>query len=638
MSELNKEKENGRFQKQIYDSRIGIEEKERQDREERIRTMLEDEEEDVLIGKAYDGRLVRRLGIFLKPYQAKLTVAIILMVISSLLSVAQPWIIGQAIDAGIRTGSMQIFRTWTIIFLVAAVFEWITNRFRISLMAFVGTKVVADFRSQLFRHLHTLTLSFYNNYSVGRLMSRLISDVGVLQDFITWSITGLFRSGFILIGIVLAMLVMNWQLALISFAVLPLMFILTNYWRVRVRYAYRATRQRLSLINGYLNESISGIRVTKSFTREQQNAAYFDDLNHSYFDANVDATRLAALFFPGVDFIGSLATALVVVAGGWLVLQDSLTAGTLIAFVLYVERFFQPIRELAQRYNVFQATMAASERIFNLLDTVPEIQDAPDAIPLPKIEGRVEFKQVNFGYNDDQLILKDVSLIAEPGERIALVGETGAGKSTIIRLISRFFEITDGELLIDGNDIRQVSRASLREQLGIVLQDTFLFAGTIADNIHYGRLDATQEEIEAAAKAVGADAFIQRLPDGYHTIVEEGGQNLSVGQRQLISFARALLSDPHILILDEATSSVDTATEKQIQHALETLMEGRTSFVIAHRLSTIVNADQIVVLANGEIVEQGTHEELLTQKGRYYNLYTMQWAQQSLHASQMSAN
>ncbi|MBK8931028.1 MAG: ABC transporter ATP-binding protein [Chloroflexi bacterium] len=625
---------NGRPPRPPYDSRVTVEENERRDREAKIKNLLDDDEEDSDLGKAYDGRLVRRLLVFLSPYRAQLIWAIFLMIVSSLLSVAQPWIIGKAIDDGIRTNSLDTLRTWTLIFFGAAVGEWITNRYRIAIMAFVGTKVVADFRSRLFRHLHTLTLSFYNNFSVGRLMSRLISDVGVLQDFITWSITGLFRSVFVLIGIVIVMLVMNWQLALVSFAVLPLMIILTNYWRLRVRHAYRATRQRLSLINGYLNESISGIRVTKSFTREDLNAQYFNDLNHSYFDANVEATRLSALFFPGVDFVGSLATALVVVAGGWLVLQNNLTAGTLVAFVLYVERFFQPIRELAQRYNVFQATMTASERIFTLLDTPPEIEDAPDAFALPPIDGRVDFHDVSFGYNEDRLILKHINLHAEPGERIALVGETGAGKSTIIRLISRFFEVKQGELLIDGHDIRQVTQASLRQQLGIVLQDTFLFSGTLADNIRYGRLDASDEEVTAAATAVGAHPFISKLPNGYATVVEEGGVNLSVGQRQLISFARALLAEPRILILDEATSSVDTATEKIIQQALDTLMEGRTSFVIAHRLSTIINADQIVVMDDGRIVEQGTHQQLLAQKGRYYNLYTMQWAQQDAPFSQ----
>ncbi len=493
--------------------------------EKKVADLLPKDDENSL-GKAYDPRLMRRLLAFIVPYKRTMTAAIGLMIIGTVLSVVSPWVIGQAIDVGIKAQSLDSLYTWTIIFAVVSLGEWLSNRSRIHLLAVVGTGVVADVRSALFRHLQRLSLNFYNRYSVGRLMSRLISDVDVLQDFVTWSITGLTRATFSLVGITIAMLLLNWKLALVTFAVLPIMVIVTNYWRVRVRHAYRSTRERIALINGYLNESISGIRVTKSFVREGANGEHFDDLNRSYFNANTSAARLAATFFPAVDFMGSLATALVVGVGGWLVVGDNLTPGVLVAFVLYVSRFFDPILELAQRYNTFQSTMASSERMFALLDTEPDMLDAPNAKVLPAVRGHVMFDHVSFGYADGEPVLRDVTLEAQPGETIALVGETGAGKSTIIRLLGRFFDVTDGAVLVDGHDIREVTQASLRQQLGIVLQDTFLFGGSITDNIRYGRLDASDDAVIAAAKAVGAHEFIERMPEGYNTDVGENGVKL----------------------------------------------------------------------------------------------------------------
>ena len=598
---------------------------ERQRREAKISdVMLEDEDE--VHDATNDTGLLLRLISYILPYHGKVVIAIGLMIGTSLLTVARPWIVGKAIDNGIRVFDMHSLRNWTLLFLCAAVGELAFNRGRILIMAYIGTKIVADLRSSVFRHMHKLSLNFHNNYSVGRLMSRLISDVGVLQDFVTWWFTGVARSVFIVLGIVVAMLVMNWKLALLTLTIIPLMMMLTNYWRKRVRGVYRAARIRLSLINGYLNESITGIRVTKSFTREEKNSQHFDDLNLSYFDANIETARLAAIFFPGVDFMGSLATVLVVGVGGWLVMGDALTAGMLVAFLLYVDRFFEPLREMAERYNIFQATMAASERIFDLIDTTPDLVDAPEAVPLPPVVGKVEFNDVSFFYKQDEQVLRGVTFHAEPGHTVALVGETGAGKSTVIRLLARFFDTTSGSISVDGHDIRGVMIDSLRSQMGIVLQDTFIFGGTIASNIRYGRLTASSEEVQESARAVGLHDYVMGLPQAYDTYVGENGVNLSMGQRQLVSFARALLADPAILILDEATSSIDTVNEVKIQAALKILLRGRTSFVIAHRLNTIVNADLIVVLDHGKVVEHGTHQELLAQESAYYNFYTMQWA------------
>ncbi len=582
--------------------------------------------------KPYDPKIFSRLMGYVKPYRLRLTAAMVLMAIVSGSSVVSARLVGSTVDVitrGAAAGSDraaagdELSRLVLILIGLGAV-EWVTNRWRINILSKLGTRVVVNIRMDMFRHLQLLSLRFYDSYKVGRLISRIMGDVSVLQDFVTWAIVGTACSIFTLAFVIVALFSLNARLAAISMVVLPVMFLLTRSWSARARNAWREIRRRIAIINGYLNETVTGVRVIQSYTREPTNERTFETLNRRHLDATLHAARLAALFFPTVDVLGSVAVALVVSYGAFGI-ESTLSPGDLTAFVLLVERFFQPIRELSRRYNQLLATMAAGERIFELLDKKPDIRDAPDAYELPTPEGHIKLEDVWFGYGDEPVI-RGIDLDVPAGSTVALVGPTGAGKTSVTSLVARFYDVGEGRITVDGHDIRDVTKHSLRSQMGIALQETFLFSGTVADNIRYGRPDAVDEEVEGAARAVGLHDFIRELPSGYDTEVGERGVNLSVGQRQLVAFARALLADPRLLILDEATSSVDTETELVIQKGLERLLANRTALVIAHRLSTVTSADQIAVVDNGRIVERGTHEELLAREGPYYDLYTLQWA------------
>jgi ABC-type multidrug transport system fused ATPase/permease subunit len=492
-------------------------------------------------------------------------------------------------------------------------------------LSWAGQKVLALLRSDLFKHLHRLSQSYYDQNEAGAVMSRITNDVGVINDMLSVGLLTIAGNVVTLIGVVVFMLLMDVKLSLLTFTVLPVMVVATVLFTQRAKAVYRETRSKIGLVNAALEEGISGVRVVQSFSREDANVAHFRQINNENRQVNINAAILSSMYGPVADVLGVVALGIVLWFGAYLVVGGSATVGVVVAFAAYVQKFFQPIRDLSQVYNTFQAAMAGGERIFELLDTEPDIVDAPDALPMGPILGHVQFEHVNFNYLPDQPVLRDVSLDAPAGSTIAIVGPTGAGKSTIATLIGRNYDVNSGRVLVDGHDVRDVQIATLRRQIGVVLQDTFLFSGTIRDNIRYGRLDATDAEVEAAAQAVNAHVFIAKLPAGYATPIAERGQNLSLGQRQLISFARALLADPRILILDEATSSVDAATEVLIQQALTRLLQSRTSFVIAHRLSTIRNATEVLVVDHGEIVERGTHQQLLALEGVYYQLYTTQF-------------
>jgi len=576
-----------------------------------------------LYDKGVNPQTAKRLIAFTRPYMWRLILSALLMLIASAASVAGPYFVKIAIDSGLNAGNAVILRYTILAYLAFSVIQWIGTYYRVNIMAWIGQSIIYDLRKKVFTHLQELSLGFYSRYSVGRVITRAINDVETLRDFLTWAVLAIARDVFTLALIIFVMLDMNVRLALLTFSVLPIMVLISILFRRASRAAYRKVRAAISWVNSVLAENVNGVRVVQAFSRQKQNYEHFRDYVNRYHLGRAIATaRISSVFSPSVDVLGAIATGLVVWLGGAAVLGETITAGVLVAFILYIDRFFEPIRDLSRRYDTLQSTMIGWERIMGLLDTPVEVQDAPEAGELPVIQGEVAFEHVSFHYSDDPApILTDIDLYIRPGETVALVGETGAGKTTMVKLLSRFHDPTEGRILVDGHDLCSVTQASLRRQMGVVLQDPFLFNGTVAENIRFGRLAATDAEVETAAKAVGAHDFIVNLRKGYETSVEEGGVMLSLGQRQLLSFARALLADPRILILDEATSSVDTQTEQIIQKALARLLKGRTSIVIAHRLSTITNADRIVVIHDGRIIEQGSHAELLTKQGMYYDLY-----------------
>ena len=613
-------------------------------------------EEDPL-GKAYDPRLMRRLLAYLRPYRRKVVVAVGMLVLASALELVSPWLTKVAIDRAIPGNDYRLLGLLAGIFIVALILSAILEYGRTLLTTWIGQRVMKDLRGEIFAHLQRLHLGYFDRHPVGRTMTRVTSDVEVLNEMFTTGVVTIFGDVFTVLFIVAAMLALDWRLALVTFSVLPIVFLSAWIFRYMVRQAYRDIRVRLARINAFLQERISGMVVVQLFRQETPTHQRFEELNEDYLEAHLRSITYYALFFPVVELLASIALALIIWYGGGQALQGAITIGVIAAFLQYARRFFRPIQDLSEKYNILQNAMASSERIFRLLDEKPAIAEEEGRTSLRRpIGGRIEFRNVWFHYGSNGVrpqpvlsgaaasdgsgdetptadasaepdwVLKDVSFVAEPGERLAMVGATGAGKSTTINLIMRYYEPQRGSILLDGVDIREISARELRSHIGLVLQDIYLFSGNAAQNIRLGRSRISSERMREAARRVGIDRHIARLPKGYEQELGERGSKLSVGERQLLSFARALAGEPQVLLLDEATSSVDSEIEAQIERALEELMKGRTSIVIAHRLSTIQNADRILVMHHGRIRESGTHRELLRQAGLYARLYRLQFA------------
>ena len=580
-----------------------------------------------MFGVVFDGNIIRRFIEFVKPYRKTIYVAFAAVIVYTFTQISIPLLIRDAVDStvGVGQGDYELLILAVQIFFGVVTINYISNYFQLTIVAKLAERILIDLRRAMFVHLQEVSLSFMDKTEVGRLMSRLQGDVNSIQEFLE---TSIFAIGdfILLIGIIVVLLTLDWQLGLLTLSVVPALFIVRMVWLPIAKKAFMRARETSSIVNGALAENINGVRTVQEMTRQSVNFDAYEEKAHDNLRAHLKAVKLAQIMVPTVDTLTGSAMAIVIIVGGNLVLKDSLDLGVMVAFLFYVQRFFDPIRSLTMQYSVMQRAMASGQRIFEVLDVKIEFEDKPDAEPIGDTDGSVIFKNVTFGYLPDQPVLKNLNFEIKPGETVALVGPTGSGKTSTTALLHRFYDIWEGEIRIGGKDIRDVTQDSLGDTVAMVLQEPFLFTGTVFENIRYHKLDATQQEVETAAKAVGAHDFIEKLPDGYNTILGQRGGSLSIGQRQLISFARAIVADAKILVLDEATANIDSFTERQIQEALAVMLEGRTGIVIAHRLATVKGADRIMVLQDGKIIETGSHDELMAMDSMYHRLYTLNYA------------